>query len=268
MKNKFLLGADPEVFLFSQKNNKYVSAIGMIGGTKEEPMTLISEGYYALEDNVMVEFNIPPTSNPKELYENIQTAQEEIAALFIEDDDLKLVNVASAEFEYEELDNNKAQEFGCMPEEIVWTGKQRKADAKEAGLLRTAAGHIHIGAKNINKENLVKSLDLFLGVPSTLIDKDTKRVSLYGMAGSYRDKPYGLEYRVLSNFWINSRELISWIFNQVDLAITNHNSIDFNRYGNQIMNTINNKDLRMAEAIVEEFSISMPVKTIDYIYHV
>ena len=53
----FTIGADPEVFL--ERNNIPVSSIGKIGGTKYEPIH-IQDGIFLQEDNVTVEYNIPP----------------------------------------------------------------------------------------------------------------------------------------------------------------------------------------------------------------
>ncbi len=44
--------------------------------------------------------------------------------------------------------------------------------------------------------------DLFLGLPSAGADKQGKRRELYGKAGRYRPTSYGIEYRVLSNYWL------------------------------------------------------------------
>ena len=54
--------------------------------------------------------------------------------------------------------------------------------------------HIHIGYDNNNIDaslRLVKYLDLYLGVPSVLKDKDKRRRSLYGKAGCFRLTSYG-----------------------------------------------------------------------------
>jgi hypothetical protein len=62
-------------------------------------------------------------------------------------------------------------------------------------------------------------MDLFLGVPSILMDKGDVRKQLYGSAGAYRDKPYGGEYRTLSNFWIFDNHLIEWVWNNTSRAV-------------------------------------------------
>lgn len=257
MSKKLLIGCDPEVFIYDKSSLKYVSSIGRIGGNKDVPSPLFSSGFYALEDNVMVEFNVPPANNSFDLFNNIQIAQSEIKELFLKDNEL-LSNIAAVEFEFEQLNNPQAQEFGCMPELIVWTGKETKANAKDAGLLRTAGGHIHVGFSDMNKENMVKALDLTLGVPSVLIDEDIVRNKLYGKAGSYRNKPYGVEYRVLSNYWINNSKIVDWIFKQVNLALSIHNTFDFNRFEKDIVSCINSNDSVMAKAICQEFKLVLP----------
>ena len=65
---------------------------------------------------------------------------------------------------------------------------------------------------------LSKELDYYLGLPSLLFDPDTSRRKMYGKAGAFRPKPYGMEYRVLSNAWLKSPELIKWVFNNTKLA--------------------------------------------------
>ena len=58
------IGSDPETFLMD-KAGKYISSVGLIGGSKDHPMS-IGEGCFVQEDNVTVEFNTPPTANKQE----------------------------------------------------------------------------------------------------------------------------------------------------------------------------------------------------------
>src|SRR3546814_15106496 len=58
----------------------------------------------------------------------------------------------------------------------------------------------------MNCSDLVKQLDWYLGLWSLGKDKDKVRRSLYGKAGACRIKPYGVEYHVLSNFWIKNKK--------------------------------------------------------------
>ena len=51
-------------------------------------------------------------------------------------------------------------------------------------------------------------------------DRDPLRRELYGKAGAFRPKPYGVEYRTPSNIWIRSRDMRRCIFDLVQIAIT------------------------------------------------
>jgi hypothetical protein len=67
---------------------------------------------------------------------------------------------------------------------------------------------------------LAMQLDYHLGVAALSYDEDYERQSLYGAFGCFRPKPYGMEYRVLSNAWLRNEELISWVFNSTKNAFS------------------------------------------------
>lgn len=125
-------------------------------------------------------------------------------------------------------------------------------------------GHLHIGVEEDDHDlesamDIMKACDLTLGVPSILLDKDTRRKELYGKAGAFRFKPYLAEYRVLSNFWIWKDEYIDFAFNNTKLAFDFYNSNDFSsiviKNEDRIVNCINNNDKKMAEKLVKEFNL-------------
>src|SRR3546814_4146318 len=113
--------------------------------------------------------------------------------------------------------SQKALELGCSPDYNAWTGGVNPPpDASQNPLMRCAGGHLHVGWTEgeslgsiqhvMNCSDLVKQLDWYLGLWSLGKDKDKVRRSLYGKAGACRIKPYGVEYRVLSNFWIKNKK--------------------------------------------------------------
>jgi hypothetical protein len=60
---------------------------------------------------------------------------------------------------------------------------------------------------------------MFLGLWSVIRDPDTKRRELYGKAGAFRFKPYGVEYRVLSNFWLHTPDRMEYVWHLVRGAL-------------------------------------------------
>jgi hypothetical protein len=85
------------------------------------------------------------------------------------------------------------------------------------------------------KPLFVFMLDLFVGIPSVLIDHGTdsyKRRKYFGRAGSHRDKPYGLEYRVLSPFWLRNKSTTQLIYKLVEFVFDNMNDSIYKKFFN------------------------------------
>jgi len=100
----------------------------------------------------------------------------------------------------------------------------------ETSQMRTAAGHIHVGFNTVEVDDiyntdhmdmcatLAKQLDYTLGLASVGLDS-TERRKMYGKAGAFRPKPYGMEYRVLSNFWIQQECHIRLVYQNTKAAV-------------------------------------------------
>lgn len=104
--------------------------------------------------------------------------------------------------------------FGCNPTENAHELRfHRVTGLRER--FRAAGGHIHIGLSRGTMNDpakLVSIMDIVAGNTCVLVDRDpdnAERRKNYGRAGEYRIKPYGIEYRVLSNFWLKSYTLWS-----------------------------------------------------------
>lgn len=210
------LGCDPELFLQSN-TGKLISSIGLIGGSKDFPMP-IGEGCAVQEDNVAVEFNTPPCASAadfiKAIQFNLNFLTERAKEL-----DLNLLIKPSAVFEDDQLESDAAKVFGCDPDYNAWNGGRQNPRPKAANAnLRSCGGHIHVET-DLDCIEIVKAMDLFVGCPMIEFDTDTDRRSLYGKAGAFRKKPYGVEYRTASNAWIASPERIQWAWDQTQKAI-------------------------------------------------
>ena len=257
--NKVLIGCDPEGFLFDPIREKYVPVCGLIGGTKDEPIPITDNGHSLQEDNVMVEYTIPPSSTLNEFKDNINFVKDYIAETVLKPLNLVPHYIASARFEIDDLLAPQAQHFGCSPDYNAYTFEANRVE-RDDFTLRTSGGHIHIGYDNPSAETnieLIKAMDLFLGVPSILLDTDTERRKMYGKAGCYRFKKYGLEYRVLSTFWTANDELIEWAFNAAKQAIEFVNSNGIITNESDIIQCINSSNKDLALEIIEDYNINV-----------
>jgi len=254
----FTIGADPELFLINNQQ-KLISVVGLIGGSKEEPMP-IGNGCAIQEDNVAAEFCIPPCTSADTFISSIQYALGDINSR-AENLGLSLATLtASASFDRDQLRTRQAQEFGCDPDYNAYTMRPNPRPKAKDKTLRSAGGHVHVGTKHRHPD-IIKTMDLYLGVPSLLIDKDEQRRQLYGKAGSFRPKPYGVEYRTLSNFWIWDKNTIHWVYHQVSTCIDKcvsfiENTTEEDRL--QIQDCINTNNKETAEQLVKTWGIALP----------
>jgi Phage phiEco32-like COOH.NH2 ligase-type 2 len=213
---KFTIGCDPELFL-KNPQGKFISAVGLIGGNKIIPQKITESGHAILEDNVAVEFNVPPSSSCDEFISHINFTldylTDKVASLGLE-----FSKAAAISFDKDQLLTPESQQFGCESDFNAWTRKVNESPKAEDSSLRSCGGHIHIGTDLPNIE-VIRAMDLFAGIPSLYLDDDKTRRQLYGKAGAYRPKIYGVEYRTLSNFWIWSDEYKEWAYRQTEKAL-------------------------------------------------
>src|SRR3990167_5852762 len=254
------IGADPEVFLIG-KDGEYISAIGKIGGSKHAPRQIERKGFALQEDNVAVEFNIPPSKNIEEFVSSIQWSIQRIEKE-VENLGFKVAIIPAAHFPEQELLSPAAKHAGCDPDYNAWTTFMNPRPQVASGTLRTGAGHVHIGISHkprFSRYSFIKSLDLHLGVGSVILDNDILRKSLYGKAGAFRPTSYGIEYRVLSNFWLKSQELIEWVYKGVHAAyerVERDGEKFFDDIKEEIITCINTSNKAMAKDLIKRYSIA------------
>ena len=266
----FTIGADVEVFGKLPGQDFHKSLCGLIGGTKDKPKQLqhLNDGYMVQEDNVSLEYNIPVCSSKEEFISSIRTMRNECHNI-LNSFSFELSPNSSFSFNNEELHHPNAMVFGCEPDFDAWKKTENNKPVCKDKNLRTCGGHIHIGTNEVDMIEGIRSMDLFLGIPSILVDNSpssAKRRELYGKAGAMRPKPYGFEYRVLSNFWMFEDRLVDWVYHQTSTALrfcTLKSSITAEK-GKLIQKAINNNDEFLAKKLVDEFEIILPMSTERY----
>ena len=256
----FTLGTDCEIFA-QDKTGKHKALCGLVGGTKQkpEPMEFLPIGYAYQEDNVAVEFNIPPADNVYQWFANVSTARNTLEKLIQTKLGYSFSKECAVSFDTKELKHPNALVFGCEPDYNAWKlVENRKPQATDKNL-RTAGGHIHVGSP-VDMVKGVRNMDLFLGVPSIILDDSqgsVKRRELYGKHGAMRPKPYGWEYRVLSNFWVFDDKLIYWVWNATNLALNFRHT--FTKKEEKIITEcIDNGDKVVASNLIKHYGLLMP----------
>lgn len=247
---KLLIGADPEIFLtkttqvekpkrdninppYPTKTQKFknvtefVSAYGLIPGTKKEPFKV--ENGAVQVDGMALEFNIDPVDNADQFVYNINSVVSQLRKMV--PDQFEFSKTVSVNFDGDYYSKQPAESLvlGCDPDFNAYSERQNMTvNPDNLGTLRMVGGHIHLGwteGQDVTSFShfspccqLARQLDYYLGLPAIFLDKDATRNRWYGKAGNFRPKPYGMEYRTLSNFWINEEKLQRFVFKQATKA--------------------------------------------------
>lgn len=213
----FQIGCDPELFL-RNPYGKYTSAVGLLTGTKENPTQIDGVSHAYQVDNVAVEFNIPAAESLDAFRSSIHRVLAHLRSIL---PGMEFSKESAVSFPEEELQTPEALLFGCEPDYDAWNMAENEKPHASDPNLRSCGGHIHVGSSIAvdNPIDVIRACDLFLGVPSVALDQGSLRRQLYGKAGSFRFKPYGAEYRTLSNFWIFDDVLINWAYQGTQRAL-------------------------------------------------
>mgnify|MGYP005995426161 CR=1 FL=1 len=262
---EILVGSDPELFV--KKDNAFLSGHDLIPGTKEEPHPV--RGVAVQVDGTALEFNTVPAKNRRAFHRSTNAVLKALQEMI--PDELVLVANPTARFAREYMRGlpEKALELGCDPDYNAYSGMQNPVPNANLNF-RTGAGHIHVGWTDVEDpfdanhmsecRALVQAMDVFLGAPSILIDRDDDRRRLYGKAGAFRPKTYGVEYRVLSNFWVLNPLLRGWVYNNTIEAVKrmmDHDNALVEHYGYPA-EAINGNDREYARKVIGMFDVPLP----------
>ncbi|AVJ48178.1 COOH.NH2 ligase [Salmonella phage SeKF_80] len=266
MSKVILLATDPELFTRNVSSKLISSVAGLLGADKYNKK-VVTDDIRIQEDNVLVEFDTNPHGDFDGFNANIQRGidlcQEAVAEVGHE----VILGVSSHIFTPEELlsFHKDAFVFGCEPDYNALTGMRNPKPAAADPGLRTAGGHIHVGVSGVVPvtSELQKVLgvmcDYYLGLPALLLDGDDRRKELYGKAGACRFKEYGIEYRVLSNFWIANDDNRRWAWEQAhkafDMSQGDYMEMVSIVNPEDIQKAINNNDKHMAEQFIRMLNI-------------
>lgn len=265
MKKTYYIGGDPEIFV-TNRGGQLLSARRALGldqelfyyGTGVTPGTELFKFY---PDGLALEASIQPQMCTAQwvsfwhrfLWKAYQRTNEFGV-------DLTLKNTFDIGSQIEEgafpLDD---LQLGCKPSQNAY--HEPPPELYWGIPVRSAGGHIHldlVGLKGMDLDLLVRALDQYIGVLGVTLAAgvdDPKRRRYYGRAGEYRQTSYGLEYRVLSNFWMGHptlANLIGDLIRRIPHAVMEAGLAGTLMEPARVQATINDCDTGEAQRIVRE----------------
>lgn len=220
-RNDVSIGADPEFFV--KRGTEFISGHIFPCGSKDKPRRT-GHGFVQ-NDGLALELNIPPAKAEAEFVLNFRGVLNDLAEIIAHWDakrEVYLVAEPVAIFSKDMMDRvpQENKTLGCNPDYNAYTLNANDTPNADGVMYRTGAGHLHIGwtkdAEGIDHfekcAKLVRQLDYTVGLKTLLFDPEPRRRALYGKAGAFRPKPYGLEYRVPSNAWCASEDIARTMF--------------------------------------------------------
>ena len=256
-------GCDPEFFF--EKEGKIIGS---------EKIIDINKGLKAgnsskfIVDGVQAELNPVPNSCRAQLGGEISRCFMTLYQKIQKDKTIKINFKPTVKITKKELDtlDKKSQIFGCAPSKNTDKKSENSVSVKDPKtyMYRSAGGHIHIGSHATGMadsfdpiaaimrepERLITIMDIIVGNTCVLLDRDPsnkERRKVYGKAGEFRTPAHGIEYRTLSNFWLLSYPLMSFVMNlsrfSVSILASTMPGRDFEK---ELLSSINMTKIRKA----------------------
>lgn len=207
----------PEIFVCDAEG-KMIPAFKFLGPKEKPVKTREDQSVYF--DGYQAEFTVKAQNCLAYVLDSVQLGLKqtlEEARKLDSKAKLSIQNVFEVPFEELQAEKEEFVQFGCSPSLNAYGLARPDLNGREVPY-RMAGGHIHYGITGKTPEQLaemVKSMDAILGVACVSLaaefDNPVRR-TMYGLAGEYRLPKHGLEYRVLSNFWLTHPVIANLVF--------------------------------------------------------
>jgi len=262
VKMDVLWGSDPELNVVSLAEGRIVSSIPILKRDKHDPIDL-GDGIRTYADSVQMEASFPPSKTPAEMIHRMKTVFSRMQECL--GDQYRLGTKTAHVYEPDQLIAYKTgkpkprdlidpNEAGCNPSFSAWDAAAEEIVDFTDGM-RSGSFHIHVGHEQIagkassqimRRFELMKLMDIFVGVPSILFDKhdptNALRRERYGRASSHRMPKYGAEYRVLGSSILASKQMT-----ELSLDLVQHAIDQFRKgRGPDIINAIEPEEVKHA----------------------
>jgi hypothetical protein len=223
-----LLGTDAELFI--QKGDKIVGSEVCI----PPEGLLVQDGIRAAQhsivrDGVQAELHPAPFSCRASHANSLAMLFAHLHEHLSKVPDFKICFTPVVKLSQEELDglSPEARVLGCQPSLNIYD-ERASINVPPNYPYRSAGGHVHVGYKGQlsctlpDPKEIIQVMDILVGNTCVLIDRDPNaalRREVYGRAGEYRLPLYGVEYRTLSNFWLQAHQLWSLVGGLTKLSV-------------------------------------------------
>lgn len=207
--------------------------------------------YFA--DNINCEIAINPVTTLKDFHSKTEALLSQVRSRGYE-----LVFEPVIQYPDTCLQHPLAYVSGCTPDENAYRLEQNVApDFTEMDGTRSLGGHIHAQLDGANPYWWARWMDAYVGLPLMMLEPKNDRRKLYGGAGCLRVKPYGGEYRVLSNNWLDRADLREFVWEGTHKAIERCHRADPEEIAEwwDIPLAIDNHDLELARRTIDRLYI-------------
>ena len=205
-------------------------------------------------DNMNFEIAINPVTTLKEWHSKTESLLQGVR-----DQGYDLLFKPTVKYPDESLKHPEAYISGCNADQSAYTQADNVApDFLKMDATRSCGAHVHAGDYNMDPYNFAKWMDAYVGLPLLLKEEQNTRRSLYGGAGCLRVKPYGAEYRVLSNVWLDNKEFREFVWEGTHKAVEQCKKSDFNttvENWQDVPRSIDTHDVGTAKATIDRLYI-------------
>lgn len=254
-----------------------------MGGDLKHPLYAEGDTYKIIGDGAAYEINLKaPCTSPHQMWDMVNQAKDGLKTL-LESAGYKLYTHPLINFDFRRWWTDKYQAdaryywsmiFGCDPDQDAFNVNWLcKIEDESKHPYRYGGGHLHIsGNDDMLKYPIpfVKLLAIYLGNYGVVSSKDPElekvRAKVYGKPGKYRIQKYpdgsqGIEYRTLSNSWLNHEEDdFEFMFDLIDVCIdllTNKTEAKriLNDYSEPTVAAITNADQNLSMGILKSLGV-------------
>ncbi len=206
--------------------------------------------YFA--DNMNVEIAINPVTTLKDWHGHTEHLLGKVR-----DQGYDLVMEPVIVYPDEALKHPTARISGCNPDYSPYFLRNNLApDFADMDGTRSCGAHVHAELRGEMVNWWARWMDIHVTLGLLAREKKSSRRSLYGQAGCLREKPYGGEYRALSNVWLDDPALREYVWEGSHKAIESA-KIDPNTIDNwdEIPTAIDTHDIELAQRCLDRLYV-------------